>query len=122
MGAHLVSTVFIVAHNGIAAGGQMHAYLVRTPSAQLGAQQTIATITLLQRNNRMGSLTLRIYLYPPLSRSRQPLQQGLAHMLLVIYPVAHHQSLVMLAPTALTHHVVQPKQSFALLGDQQQTR
>src|SRR3546814_9368059 len=109
IGANLVTAIFVVTHNRIAAGSQVYAYLVGASGAQLGAQQAVATIAFLQRNDGVGDLALRVHLDPTLAGSRQPLQQRLAQMLLVIDPVAHHQGLIMLAPAPLAHHVVQPQ-------------
>src|SRR3546814_9794489 len=69
----------------------MHPDLVGPAGTQLGAQQTITPIALVQGNDGVRRLARCIDLDAPLARRGQPFQQGLAQMLLVIDPVAHDQ-------------------------------
>src|SRR5690606_4436635 len=71
--AHLIQAILIIAHDGKPAGGQMHAYLMRAARAQFGAQQAVAPQSLLQGNNRMGLLSVRVNLDAALAISGLPL-------------------------------------------------
>src|SRR5690606_40076106 len=78
---YFVRTVFVVTHDRIAAGSQVHPYLVGTTCAELGAQQTVTAVAFFQSIDSIGSLALGVNLHPALAGSRQPFQQWLAYIL-----------------------------------------
>ncbi|KAG0920789.1 hypothetical protein G6F31_020578 [Rhizopus arrhizus] len=72
----VVMAVFVVAHDGKAAGGQVHTDLMGAPSAQLGVDQAVAAKALLERDDGVRRLAVGIHLDPALARLRGPLGQA----------------------------------------------
>ncbi len=98
----------------------MHADLVRAPGAQLGVDQTVTAKTLLERDDGVRRLPVRVHLDAALAGLRGPFGQGQLDVLAIVHPVALDQRVVMLVAPALAQHGVQGQQRAALLGDHQQ--
>ncbi|MNX54084.1 hypothetical protein D3C86_847970 [compost metagenome] len=118
--AHLVVAVLVIAHDGKAAGGQVHTDLVGAPRAQLGVHQAVAAKPLLERDDRVRRLPVRVHLDAALAGLGSPLRQAQLDVLAVIDPIALDQRQVMLVALALAQHRMQREQRAALLGDHEQ--
>src|SRR5690606_1273491 len=70
----------------------------------------------------MRGFAKRVYFDTALAAGRQPLEQWLPQMLLVIDPISHDQGLVVLPPLCLAHHVVQSDQGRPFPGNDKQSR